>query len=103
MFIICFCISHINYSYFNISRANFFLQKIRRQRAFNIEINSNEEDDEKTEVRSLVEEKFELNGLGDDNRHNEDEVHILEKTPNYIALEEVINSGTRKRKKIDDI
>jgi hypothetical protein len=51
----------------------------------------------------LVEEKFELNGLGDDNRHNEDEVHILEKTPNYIALEEVINSGTRKRKKIDDI
>jgi hypothetical protein len=41
--------------------------------------------------------------LDDDNNQNEDEVHILEKTPNHIALEEAINSGTRIKKKIDEI
>jgi hypothetical protein len=51
----------------------------------------------------LDEEKFELNGLGDDNKQNQDEVHILEKTPNHIALEEAIECGTRIKETINDI
>jgi hypothetical protein len=50
----------------------------------------------------LDEEKFESNGLGD-NKQNEDEVHILERTSNHIALEEAIECETRIKKKIDDI
>jgi hypothetical protein len=77
-----FCTLHINYSHFIISLT--FLQKIRRRGDLVVEINSDEEVNEKTKVRSLYEEKFELNGLGDDNRQNEDKVHILEKTPNHM-------------------
>jgi hypothetical protein len=47
----------------------------------------------------LDEEKFESNGLGD-NKQNEDEVHILERTSNHIALEEAIECETRIKKKL---
>jgi hypothetical protein len=93
-----FCTLHINYSHFIISLT--FLQKIRRRGALVVEINSDEEVNEKTKVRSLYEEKFELNGLGDDNRQNEDKVHILEKSTKSHALEEAINSGTWIKKKL---
>jgi hypothetical protein len=47
----------------------------------------------------LDEEKFELNGLDDENKQNEDEVNILERTLNHIGLEEAIECKTRIKKK----
>jgi hypothetical protein len=90
-----------NYSYilYIILLAILFYKKIKRQRTLVVEINFDKEDDEKTKVRSLDEEKFESNGLGD-NKQNEDEVHILERTSNHIALEEAIECETRIKKKL---
>jgi hypothetical protein len=55
--------------YYIILLAILFDRK-KRRRALVVEINFDEEDNEKTKVRSLDEEKFELNGLGDDNKQN---------------------------------
>jgi hypothetical protein len=90
-----------NYSYilYIILLAILFYKKIKRQRTLVVEINFDKEDDEKTKVRSLDEEKFESNGLGD-NKQNEDEVHILERTSNHIALKEAIECETRIKKKL---
>jgi hypothetical protein len=60
-----------NYSYILYYFISYsFWQKIKSRRALGVEINFDEEDNEKTKVRSLDEEKFELNGLGDDNKQN---------------------------------
>jgi hypothetical protein len=51
----------------------------------------------------LSESELENNEISDLNNQVEDEDVVSEKTTKHVALEEVLNSGTRLKKKIDDV